>query len=87
MTAWGDVIGERDGIAPLGEAKAIVEAPRRDCSESRRRSVLDELAPTEFARRPVLSKMPVFSGLTAAEGACLHRCATSAASTNRRAME
>ncbi|WP_141685161.1 hypothetical protein [Burkholderia stabilis] len=87
MTAWGDVIGERDDIAPPGEAKAIAEAWRRDGSESLRRSVLNELAPTEFGRRLVLSKMPVFSGLTAAEGACRHRCATSATSINRRAME
>jgi len=43
----------------LGEAKAIVEAWRRDYNESRPHSALKELAPAEFARQLVLSVGPV----------------------------
>lgn len=39
----------------LGEAKAIVEAWRRDYNESRPHSALKELAPAEFARQLVPS--------------------------------
>ncbi|HDR9504654.1 TPA: IS3 family transposase [Burkholderia cepacia] len=42
----------------LGEAKAIVEAWRRDYNESRPHSALKELAPAEFARQLVLSVGP-----------------------------
>nr|WP_152034529.1 IS3 family transposase [Burkholderia contaminans] len=43
----------------LGEAKAIVEAWRRDYNESRPHSALKELAPAEFARQLVLSPGPI----------------------------
>jgi len=42
-------------FATLEEAKAIIEAWRRDYNESRPHSTLNDLAPAEFARRAALS--------------------------------
>jgi putative transposase len=49
----------------LDEAKAIIEAWRRDYNESRPHSTLNDLSPTEFLRQTGLSGLR--TGLTNAE--------------------